>query len=40
MNVEMLADYGVMDATEPLPQEIVGRELDMEEVSEIDENQP
>ena len=37
---EMLAEYGVMDAMEPLPQEIVGRELDMEEVAEIDEHQP
>ena len=37
---EMLAEYGAMDAMEPLPQEIVGRELDMEEVAEIDEHQP
>ena len=37
---EMLADYGEMDAMEPLPQEIVGRELDMEEAAEIDEHQP
>jgi hypothetical protein len=36
---EMLADYGAMDAMEPLPQEIVGRELDMEEAAEIDERQ-
>jgi hypothetical protein len=28
-----------MDAMEPLPQEIVGRELDMEEAAEIDERQ-
>ena len=35
---EMFAEYGVMDAMEPLPQEIVGRELDMEEVAEIDEH--
>ena len=27
---EMLAEYGAMDAMEPLPQETVGRELDME----------
>ena len=26
---EMLAEYGVMDAMEPLPQETVGCELDM-----------
>ena len=37
---EMLAEYGAMDAMEPLPQEIVGRELDMEEAAEIDEHQP
>ena len=37
---EMLTEYGVMDAMEPLPQEIVGRELDMEEAAEIDEHQP
>ena len=37
---EMLAEYGVMDAMEPLPQETVGRELDMEEATEIDEHQP
>ena len=35
----MLAEYGVMDAMEPLPQETVGRELDME-AAEIDEHQP
>ena len=34
---EMLAEYGAMDAMEPLPQEIVERELDMEEATEIDE---
>ena len=34
----MLAEYGEMDAMEPLPQEIVGRELDMEEAAEIDEH--
>ena len=27
---EMLAEYGAMDAMEPLPMETVGRELDME----------
>ena len=37
---EMLVEYGAMDAMEPLPQEIVGRELDMEEKAEIDERQP
>ena len=37
---EMLAEYGAMGAMEPLPQEIVGRELDMEEVAEIGEHQP
>ena len=36
---EMLAKYGVMDGMELLPQEIVGHELDMEEVEEIDEHQ-
>ena len=35
---KMLAEYGAMDAMGPLPQEIVGRELDMEEAAEIDEN--
>ena len=30
---EMLAEYGAMDAMEPLPQEIVRRELDMEEAA-------
>ena len=35
---EMLAEYGVMDAMEPLPQETVGRELDMEEPAEIEEH--
>ena len=39
-DVEMLAEYGAMDAMEPLPQEIVGRELDMEGAVEIDEHQP
>ena len=38
-DVEMLAEYGAMDAMEPLPREIVGRELDMEEVAKIDERQ-
>ena len=37
---EMLAKYGAMDAMEPLPQETVGRELDMEAAAEIDEHQP
>ena len=37
---EMLAEYGAMDAMEPLPQETIGRELDMEEAAEIDEHQP
>ena len=37
---EMLAEYGVMDAMEPLPQETIGRELDMEAAMEIDEHQP
>ena len=36
---KMLAEYGTMDAMEPLPQEIVGRKLDMEEEAEIDEHQ-
>ena len=36
---EMLAEYGVMDAMEPLPQETVGHELDTEEEAEIDEQQ-
>jgi hypothetical protein len=36
---EMLAEYCAMDAMEPLPQEIVGRELDMEEAAEIGERQ-
>lgn len=35
-NGEMLAEYGAMDAMEPLPQETVGRELDMEVAAEID----
>ena len=37
---KMLTDYGAMDAMEPLPQETVGRELDMEAAAEIDEHQP
>ena len=37
---EMLAEYSVMDAMEPLPQEFIGRELDMEKAAEIDEHQP
>ena len=36
---EMLAEYGAIDAMEPLPQETVGCELDMEAVVEIDEHQ-
>ena len=36
----MLAEYGVMDAVELLPEETVERELDMEEAAEIDEHQP
>ena len=37
---EMLAEYGAIDVVEPLPQETVGRELDMEAAAEIDEHQP
>ena len=37
---EMLAEYGVMDAMEPLPQSTVRHELDMEEAAEIEEHQP
>ena len=37
---EMLAEYGVMDAMDPLPQETSGRELNMEEAAEINEHQP
>ena len=37
---EMLAEYGAMDAMEPLPQQTVGRELDIEAAAEIDEHQP
>ncbi len=37
---EMLAEYGAMDAMEPLPQETGGRELDLEVVMVIDERQP
>ena len=37
---KMLAEYGAMDAMEPLPQETVGCELDMEAAAEIDEHQP
>ena len=37
---EMLAVYGAIDAMEPLPQETVGRELDMEAAAEINERQP
>ena len=35
---QMLAEYGAMDAMEPLPQETVGRELDMEAAPEIDDH--
>ena len=35
---EMLAGYGAVDAMEPLPQETVGRELDMDAAAEIDEH--
>ena len=37
---ETLPEYGAMDAMEPLPQETIGRKLDMEAVVEIDEHQP
>ena len=37
---EMLAEYGAMNAMEPLPQETVGRELDMEAAADSDNNQP
>ena len=37
---EILAEYGAMDAMEPLPQVIVGRELDMEAAAEINKHQP
>ena len=37
---EMLAEYGAMDAMEPLPLETVGCKLDMEAAAEIDEHQP
>ena len=37
---EMLAEYGAIDAMEPLPQETVRRELDMVAAAEIDEHQP
>ena len=36
----MLAEYGAMDAMEPLLQETVRRELDVEAAAEIDEHQP
>ena len=39
MDGETLAEYGAIDAMEPLPQETVGRELDMDTVAEIDEHQ-
>ncbi len=37
---EMLAEYGAIDVVEPLPQETVGHELDMEAAAKIDEHQP
>ena len=37
---EMLAEYDVLDVMEPLPQETVGRELDMEGAAELGEDQP
>ena len=37
---KMLAEYGAIDAMKPLPQETIGRELDMEAAAEIDEHQP
>ena len=37
---EMIAEYGAMDAMEPLPQETVGRKMDMEEAANIKEHQP
>ena len=37
---EMLAKYGAIDAMEPLPQETVGHELDMEAEAEISKHQP
>ena len=37
---EMLAEYGAIDAMEPLPRETVECELDMEAAAEIDEHQP
>ena len=36
---EMLAEYGVMDAMDPLPKSTIGRELDMEDATEIDKHQ-
>ena len=35
---EMLAEYGAVDAMEPLPQETVGREMDMEAAAKIDKH--
>ena len=37
---EMLAEYGAIDAMEPLPHETVGRELDLEAAADIDKHQP
>ena len=37
---EMLVEYGAIDAMEPIPQETVGSELDMEAPAEIDEHKP
>ena len=36
MRMAVLTQHGVMDAMQPLPQETVGRELDMEAAAEID----
>ena len=33
---KLLAEYGAMDAMEPLPQETVGHELDMKATAEMD----
>ena len=34
-----ITEYGAIDAMEPLPQETVVRELDMEAAADIDEHQ-
>ena len=36
---KMLVEYGMMDVMEPLPQETVRHELEMEAVAEIDKHQ-